>query len=169
MSDFREQIDLLSTIPGTDRYSACAIVIELGPDIRVFPSRRHCAAWAGLCPGNNESAGKRRANGSRHGNTTLPEIVIECAHGAAHTKDCQFEGFSKALTVRRGSKRAIVPTANKMLRVIYAVLKTGRPYRDPQTDYEAIMVQRNAPRWITMLQKHDTDPLTGSPLDKPAA
>ena len=125
LSDFREQIDLLRTIPGTDRYSACAIVIELGPDIRVFPSRRHCAAWAGLCPGNSESAGKQRASRSRHGNTALREILMECAHGASHTKDCQFEGFSKALTVRRGSKRAIVPTANKMLRVIYAVLKTG--------------------------------------------
>ena len=169
LSGFRDQIDLLMTIPGIDRYSAGAIVIELGPDILVFPSRRHCVAWAGLCPGNNQSAGKRRASRTRHGNTTLREVLIECAHGAAHTKDCQFEGFSKALTVRRGSKRAIVATANKMLRVIYAVLKTGKPYRDPQTDYEAIMVQRNAPRWITMLQKHDIHPVTGLPLPKPAA
>ena len=157
------------TIPGIDRSSARAILIELGPDILVFPSRPHCTAWAGLCPGNNESAGKRRASRTRRGNTTLREILIECAHGAAHTKDCQFEGFAKALTVRRGSKRAIVATANKMLRVLYAVLKTGKPYRDPRTDYEAIMVQRNAPRWITMLQKHDIDPLTGLPLGKPAA
>lgn len=55
------------------------------------------------------------------------------------------------------------------IRVLYAVLKTGKPYRDPRIDYEAIMVQRNAPRWITMLQKHDIDPLTGLPLGKPAA
>ena len=169
LSDFRDQIDLLMTIPGIDRYSASAIVVELGPDIRAFPSRRHCAAWAGVCPGNNESAGKRRASRTRHGNSTLREILIECAHGAAHTKDCQFKGFSRALTVRRGSKRAIVATANKMLRVIYAVLKSRKPYRDPQTDYEAIMVQRNAPRWITMLQKYDIHPLTGLPLPKPAA
>ena len=169
LSDFRDQIDLLMTIPGIDRYSASAIVVELGPDIRAFPSRRHCAAWAGVCPGNNESAGKRRASRTRHGNSTLREILIECAHGAAHTKDCQFEGFSRALTVRRGSKRAIVATANKMLRVIYAVLKSRKPYRDPQTDYEAIMVQRNAPRWINMLQKYDIHPLTGLPLPKPAA
>ena len=56
-----------------------------------------------------------------------------------------------------------------MLRVIYAVLKSRKPYRDPQTDYEAIMVQRNAPRWINMLQKYDIHPLTGLPLPKPAA
>ena len=169
LSGFLARIDLLMTIPGIDRSSARAILIELGPDILVFPSRRHCAAWAGLCPGNNESAGKRRASRTRRGNTTLREILIECAHGAVHTKDCQFKGFAKALTVRRGSKRAIVATANKMLRVLYAVLKTGKPYRDPRIDYEAIMVQRNAPRWITMLQKHDIDPLTGLPLGKPAA
>ena len=169
LSDFREQIDLLMTIPGIDHYSACAIIIEIGPDILIFPSRRHCAAWAGLCPGNNESAGKRRVSRTRRGNTTLREVLVECAHGAAHTSDCQFEGFSKALTVRRGRKRAIVATASKMLRVIYAVLKSGKPYQDPHTDYEAKMVLRNAPRWITMLQKHALNPSTGLPLPKPAA
>ena len=98
LSGFLARIDLLMTIPGIDRSSARAILIELGPDILVLPSRRHCTAWAGLCPGNNESAGKRRASRTRRGNTTLREILIECAHGAAHTKDCQFEGFAKALT-----------------------------------------------------------------------
>ena len=74
----------------------------------------------------------------------------------------------RALTVRRGVKRAIVATAHKMLHVIYAVLDRRTPYRDPQTDYEAIMVRRNAPRWITMLQKHGFDPLTGEPSVPPA-
>ena len=66
-------------------------------------------------------------------------------------------------------KRAIVAVAHKMLRVLYAVLTTGTPYRDPQTDYEAIMVRRNAPRWIAMLQAHGIDPVTGEPLVQPAA
>ena len=169
LSGFRQPIDLLMTIPGIDRESAAAILIELGPDISVFPSRRHCAAWAGLCPGNNESAGKRRASQTRRGNTTLREVLIECAHGAAHSKNCQFEGFFRAISVRRGSKRAIVATANKLLRTVHAVLKAGSPYRDPQTDYEAIMVQRNAPRWISMLQKYGIDALTGLPLPQPTA
>lgn len=161
LSTFREEIELLMTIPGIDRESACATLIELGPDIRVFHSRRHCAAWAGLCPENNESAGKRRISRTRRGNPTLREVLIECAHGAARTHDCQFEGYHKALAIRRSTKRAIVATAHKMLRVIYAVLRDQQPYRDPQTDYEAIMVRRNAPRWITMLQKHGIDPITG--------
>lgn len=169
LSDFPEQIQLLMTIPGIDRESACAILIELGPDIRVFPSHEHCAAWAGLCPGNNESAGKRRASRTRRGNTGLRATLIECAHGATRTHDCQFQRYYRSLTPRRGAKRAIVAVAHKMLRVIYAVLTTGTPYRDPQTDYEAIMVRRNAPRWIAMLQTHGIDPVTGEPRVQPAA
>ena len=158
LSEFEAQVELLMTIPGIDRASARAILIELGPDIGVFASPRHCAAWAGLCPGNNESAGKRRSGRTRRGNTTLREVLIECAHGAARTHDCQFRGYHKALTIRRGFKRATVATAHKMPRVIFRVLTTHTPYRDPETDYEAMMVKRNAPRWIAMLKKHRIDP-----------
>jgi len=158
LDECQDRVELLMTIPGIDRASARAIVIELGPDIGVFASPRHCAAWAGLCPGNNESAGKRRSGRTRRGNTTLREVLIECAHGAARTHDCQFRGYHKALTVRRGFKRATVATAHKMLRVIFRVLATRTPYRDPETDYEAMMVKRNAPRWIAMLHKHGIDP-----------
>ena len=69
-------------------------------------------------------------------------------------------GYHKALTIRRGFKRATVATAHKLLRVIFRVLTTHTPYRDPETDYEAIMVKRNAPRWIAMLHKHGIDPAT---------
>ena len=169
LSECEDQLDLLMTIPGIDRASARAILIELGPDIGVFASRRHCAAWAGLCPGNNESAGKRRSGRTRRGNTTLREVLIECAHGAARTHHCQFRGYHKALTVRRGFKRATVATAHKMLRVIFRVLTTRTPYRDPETDYEAMMVKRNAPRWIAMLKKHGIDPATWSPRMPAAA
>ena len=155
------QLDLLRTIPGVDRHSACAILVELGPDIGVFASARHCAAWAGVCPGNNESAGKRKSGRTRRGNTTLREVLIECAQAAARTHHCQFRGHHKALTVRRGYKRATVATAHKLLRVIHCVLKSNSPYRDPETDYEALMVKRNAPRWIRMLKKYRINPATG--------
>ena len=78
-----------------------------------------------------------------------------CAHGAARTDNCQFQGYHKALRVRCGYKRAIVATAHKLLRVVYCVLRTGKPYRDPETDYEAMMVKRNAPRWIRMLETYN--------------
>ena len=158
LAPHRRPLDLLRTIPGIDRSSACAILIELGPDIGVFPSARHCAAWAGLCPGNNESAGKRRPGRARKGNTVLRAVLVECAQGAARTRHCQFHDYHRALARRRGYKRATVATAHKLLRIAYRLLSAGEVYRDPQTDYEALMVRRNAPRWIRMLKKHGIDP-----------
>ena len=69
-------------------------------------------------------------------------------------KSGQFRGYHKALMVRRGYKRAIVATAHKLLRVLYVVLRDARPYHDPEADYEELMVRRNAPRWLRMLQRH---------------
>jgi len=169
LAEFSAKIDLLMTIPGIDRHSACAILVELGPDMGAFASARHCAAWAGVCPGNNKSAGKRRRGRARHGNPTLREVLIECAHGAARTNHCQFLGYHKALMVRRGYKRATVATAHKLLRVIYCVLSSNVPYRDPETDYEALMVKRNAPRWIKMLKKYRIDPATGETIQPATA
>ncbi len=154
LAPYQAQLDLLMTLPGIDHAAARALLIELGPDVKVFPTARHCAAWAGLCPGNNESAGKRRHGRTRQGNPHLRTLLIECAHGAARTHHCQFQGYHKALTVRRGYKRATVATAHKLLRTLYRMLITGQPYQDPHTDYEALMVKRNAPRWVKMLQKY---------------
>ena len=151
---WQERIALLLTIPGIDRSSACAIVAEIGPDLAVFGSSERLAAWAGLCPGNGESAGKRRQVNTRRGSKTLRSVLVECAHGAARTRGCQFRGYHKAVMVRRGYKRAIVATAHKMLRVIYVVLRDVKPYHDPEADYESLMVSRNAPRWIRMLRRH---------------
>ena len=168
LAPYQSQLDLLMTLPGIDHTAACAILIEMGPDVRVFPSARHCAAWAGLCPGNNESAGKRRHGRTRKGNPFLRTLLIECAHGAARTHHCQFKGYHKALTVRRGYKRATVATAHKLLRILYRMLATHQPYHDPHTDYEALMVKRNAPRWLKMLEKYGCHPANGT-ATRPAA
>ena len=154
LTPWEDRIVLLLTIPGINRASACAILAEIGPDLDIFGSSERLAAWAGLCPGNGESAGKRRKVKTRRGSKTLRTVLVECAHGAARTRGCQFRGYHKALMVRRGYKRAIVATAHKLLRVIYVVLREGRPYYDPEADYEALMVSRNAPRWIRMLRQH---------------
>lgn len=154
LAGHRTEVKLLTTIPGIDHRAASAIIIELGPDISVFPTARCCAAWAGLAPGNNESAGKRRSGRVRKGNQALRSLLIECAQAAARSNHCQFKGFHRALTVRRGYKRATVATAHRMLRIIHCMLSTGELYRDPETDYEALMVMRNAPRWFMMLRKH---------------
>jgi hypothetical protein len=113
------------------------------------------AAWAGLCPGNNESAGKRRNGRARRGNQTLRAVLIETAHAAARTNNCQFQAFHQALTKRRGYKRAIVATAHKRLRCVFAVLRDRTPYRDRATNNEALLVHRNAPRWLRQLHQFD--------------
>ena len=148
-----EQCRLLETIPGVDHTSACALLSEIGPDMGVFGDARRLAAWAGLCPGNSESAGKRRSGRTRRGSRTVRAVLVECAHGAARTRNCQFRKYHKALTVRRGYKRAVVATAHKILRCAFAVLRDGTPYRDPATDYEELLVKRNAPRWLRKLRE----------------
>ena len=82
LAPYEAQVRLLETLPGVSRESAMAILVELGPDMSVFASARHCAAWTGICPGNNESAGKRRSGRIRRGNPVLRAILVECAHAA---------------------------------------------------------------------------------------
>ena len=93
---------VLQTMPGIDRTAAAAILAEIGPDMTVFPPAQAFAAWAGLAPGNNESAGKRRASTTRRGSRCLRSLLIEAAHGASRTRDCQFATFRSTLTTRRG-------------------------------------------------------------------
>ena len=93
---------LLETVPGIDRGSACAILVELGPDQSAFASPRHVAAWAGVAPGNNESAGKRRSGRVRPGNSTLRATLAECAHGAVRTRNTQFWSWHEAHKGRLG-------------------------------------------------------------------
>ena len=113
-----------------------------------------CICQFGLCPGNNESGGKRRKAGCRPGSRSLRAALVECAHGAARTKGCQFEAQHRSLAARRGYKRAIVAVAHKMVRIIHAVLRTGKPYDDCTADYEELLVKRNAARWIRMLLRY---------------
>ncbi len=129
---------------------------EIGPDPQAtFGSPDQLTAWAGICPGNNESAGKRRSGHIRRGNAALRVTLVECAHAAARTRNCQFHGYARTLTARRGYKRAIVATAHKLLRVIYAVLRNDHAYLDPKIDYEKLHVKRNAPRWIRNLLRYN--------------
>ncbi len=126
-----EQRHLLETLPGIDRTGAGAVLAEIGPDIAVFGNAHRLAAWAGLCPGNNESAGKRRSGRTRRANQTLRAVLIGCAHAAARTNHCQFQAYHQALTRHRGYKCAIVDTDRKLLRCLFAVLRDGTPYPRP--------------------------------------
>ena len=154
LADHAEALRLLQTVPGLDFGSAAAILIEIGPDLTAFREPRHLGAWAGVAPGNHESAGKRRSGRARKGNAALRATLAECAHGAARSQGTQFHSYPRALAARLGYKRAILATAHKLLRTIYAVLRDRQPDRDPQVNYEQVVVDRNAPRWLRMLKRY---------------
>ena len=170
LAEHRETLNLLETIPGIRRTSARAILAELGPDpVGTFGHTGSLASWAGLCPGNNESAGKRRSGRMRPGNASLRATLTECAHAAGRTRDSQFYGYHRQLTARRGYKRATSATAHKLLRVIFAVLRDQQPYRDPNIDYRQLFVKRNAPRWLRMLEQYNYLPQLASQQQTAAA
>ena len=104
LAPWNDRIRLLTTVPGIDEVSAWAIFAETGPDLDAFPSAGHLAAWAGLCPGNNESGGKRHSGRAVRGNKSLRSTLAECAQSAARTRGCQFQGYHKSLMVRRGGQ-----------------------------------------------------------------
>jgi len=124
-----------------------------------FGNAHHLASWAGMCPGNNESAGKRTSGRIRKGNAAVRKVLCEAANAASKTKS-QFKGQYQGLVIRRGHKRAIVAIGHKLLRVVYAVLKNLKPYMDPAIDYSQLVVNRNAPRWIAGLKKYGFLPET---------
>ena len=124
----------LETIPGIGQRSAQQILAEIGTDMSRFPSAGHLCSWAGLCPGNNESAGKRKSGRINHGNKTLKATLVECAHASLRNKNCYFCAQYNRLSIRRGGKRALIAVAHSMLIAIYHVL-CGEPYHDLGGDY----------------------------------
>ena len=150
----REQnaLTLLQTLPGVDRIGAAMLLVEIGADMAVFGGADRLASWVGICPGNNESAGKRKSGRVRKGSRYVRRLLCEFAHAASRTQSV-FQSKFKSLIVRRGHKRAIVALAHKILRTIFFMLKRREHYRDSATDYEALSVQRNAPRWIKALTR----------------
>lgn len=141
---------LLQTLPGVDLIGAAMLLVEIGTDMTAFGSADRLASWVGICPGNNESAGKRKSGRVRKGNLYVRRLLCEFAHAASRTKSA-FKSKFEALIVRRGHKRSIVALAHKLLRTIFFMLDRGEYYRDSATDYEALTVQRNAARWIKKL------------------
>lgn len=116
-----------------------------------FEGIKQFCSWAGMCPGNNESAGKRYSGKTRKGNRQLKQALCEMSNSAAKS-DCQFKSKYKSLVIRRGHKKAVIALGHKIMRVAYILLKTEQAYKDPEIDYEALMVKKNAPRWIRALK-----------------
>ena len=135
LKEYDETLKKLQDIPGVGDRSAQVIISEIGIDMSRFPSAKHLASWVGLCPGNNESAGKKFSGKTGKGNKTLKTTLIQCAQMASKSKDSFFKAQYDRLVVRRGSKRAKVAVAHSMLIAIYHMLKNQTSFRDMGVDY----------------------------------
>jgi transposase len=129
-SRFSDAVTRLTSIPGISDVAAETILAEVGLDMSVFPTADHLISWAGLCPRMDESAGKRRDTRVRDGAPWLKPVLVQCAWAAARTKDSYLASFFHRIRARRGEKKAVVATAAKLLRIIYALLESGDEYRD---------------------------------------
>ena len=127
---FEGELERVQTIPGVGRRTAEVLLAEIGPDLSRFPTARHLASWAGLCPGNDESAGKRRSGRTRKGSPWLRTALVEAGQAAARAKDTYLAAQYRRLAARRGAKRAAVAVAHSLLVMIYALLTQQQTYRD---------------------------------------
>jgi len=132
---FEQAVDLLDTIPGIGRATAEVIVSEVGTDMTRFPSAQHLAAWAGLAPGNRESAGKRYASKKRKGNRTLCASLVQAAQVVARSKGNYLSAQYHRLAARRGKKKALIAVAHSMLVIAYHMLQRQEPYQDLGANY----------------------------------
>jgi transposase len=130
LEPYQDQHKRLTQIPGVDRIGAAVIIAELGVDMTVFPTVRHAAAWAGVCPGNNESAGKRKGTPGRRGNPHLTTALVQAAVAASRTKGTYLKEKYWKLKARRGPMRAALAVAHKILIAAYHMLAEGTEHRD---------------------------------------
>jgi transposase len=135
IAPYAEQVALLDTIPGVDRRAAEVIVAEIGPDMGQFPTAAHLASWAGVCPGNNESAGKHRSGRTRKGSKWLGGCLSEVAKAASRTKGTYLNAQYHRLRGRRGPGKATMAVAHSVLVSADHVLDRGVAYQELGDDY----------------------------------
>ena len=148
----RDSLELLETIPGISKISASSIIAEIGTSMDVFKTEKHISSWAGLCPKNNESAGKKKRSGIKSGNNWLRSMLCECAWSATKKKDSRFKNKYWSMVPRMGRKKALIAIANMMLRLIYHLLKTKSTYKELEIQYFIDKDKRREDRIIKELK-----------------
>lgn len=146
MRPFEPVVKTWSSLPGIDRVTAWTLVAEMGANMKQFPTAAHAASWAALCPGQEESAGKRQSGRTRRGNVWLKRALTQSAWGASVTKSSYFKALYHRLAARKGKKRAIVAVAHALLVTGYTLIRTGRKFADLGVDYFDRMDQERLTR-----------------------
>ncbi len=154
MQPHTDLIARLCTLPGVDITTAHIIVAEIGTDMSCFPDARHLASWAGLCPGNSESAGKRFSGRTRKGDRYLRRVLVQNAWAVAHRKDCALTAFFHRIASRAGLKKAAVAVAHRILMLAYYIIRDGTIYQEAGGDvYDRRNPERTARRLARRLQR----------------
>lgn len=135
LAPFQSEVARLCTIPGVDRVTAWGLLAEIGMNMKQFSDAQHLASWAGLCPGSHESAGKRKSGKIRKGSLWLRRCLCQGAWAVSTKKNNYLSALYRRLTVRRGSKRATIAVAHKLLIIAYYILRDGTCYSDLGADY----------------------------------
>jgi transposase len=135
LGPFRAAVEQVSTIPGVKALGAQAIVCEIGTDMSRFPTVGHLLSWAGMCPRNDESAGKRRSRRLRKGAPWLKTVLVQCAWAAIRKKGSYLQAQYLRLKSRRGPQKAICAVAASILTAVYHMLKDGTLYHDLGSDH----------------------------------
>jgi transposase len=130
LEPYEYEFNIIQTVTGIKEISAASVIAEIGVDMSRFPGEANISSWAGVSPGNNESAGKKKSGKTRRGNNNLKATLTEAAWAASRTKGSALEAVYNNIVKRRGKKRALVAVAHQMLIEIYRVLKSGEPYQD---------------------------------------
>jgi transposase len=176
MKPYEQHLERLNTIPGVDWITAWTIVAELGDDLSQFPDADHAASWAGLVPGSNESAGKRRSSRARHGNCYLRRALCQSAWAVSHKKDCYLTAHFYRRASRSGVKKAILATAHQILIIAYHILREGTRYQERGGDFYDRLNPEKAQRrlterlerlgWQVVLQPREAQPVEPAPKKK---
>ena len=135
MQPFTEALERLETIHGIGQRMTEILVLRFGTDMRRFPSAAHLASWAGMCPGNQESAGKRKTGRTRKGNMWLRAALVEAAHSLGRGRGTYLAAQYRRLTARRGKKKAAVALGHSILIIVYHLLSRGEVYQDLGVQY----------------------------------
>jgi transposase len=151
---FEAAVKTWASLPGIDRTTAWTMVAEMGAEMGQFPTAAHAASWAGLCPGQEESAGKRQSGRTRRGNVWVRRALSQAAWGASVTKGSYFKALYHRLAARKGKKRAIIAVAHALLVTGYMLLWTGKQFEDLGADYfDRLDQERLTKRLVKRLER----------------